>query len=136
MFVYLDDDGWFEPNDLASSDAISPLRAALREQLRGEAQEVQEPSVRSLLRPVAAGPENRAEILERAPAEAEETRGLREQVLQEQLAAAAAAAAAQDAERTALLGQVAARGKRGEWGKRGERGGGRRGCGRDAAATR
>ena len=115
MFVYLDDDGWFEPNDLASSDAISPLRAALREQLRGEAQEVQEPSVRSLLRPVAAGPENRAEILERAPAEAEETRGLREQVLQEQLAAAAAAAAAQDAERTALLGQVAARGKRGEW---------------------
>ena len=84
MFVYLDDDGWFEPNDLASSDAISPLRAALREQLRGEAQEVQEPSVRSLLRPVAAGPENRAEILERAPAEAEETRGLREQVLQEQ----------------------------------------------------
>jgi hypothetical protein len=39
MFVYLDDDGWFEANDLASCDAISPLRAALRERLRGEARE-------------------------------------------------------------------------------------------------
>jgi hypothetical protein len=64
-----------------------------------------------LLRPVVTGPKNRAEILdERAPgrAEADATRGLKEQVrvLKQQLAACVAAAAAQDAEKTALLGQV------------------------------
>ena len=106
MFVYLDDEGWFDPYDLASTSALpsSPHRNKSK-------QEVQDPSARSLLRPVAAAPKNRAEILdERAPdrAEADATRGLKEQVrvLKQQLAACVAAAAAQDAEKTALLGQV------------------------------
>ena len=62
------------------------------------------------MRPVAAGPKIREIINERAPdrAEAEDKRGLQEQVrvLQQQLAAAAAAAAAQEAEKTALLEHV------------------------------